>query len=128
MILLDTHIWVWWVHNDDNLPEEYRTILSAGSERLGVSAFSCWEVAKLVEYQRLKLTRPLEEWFSIALYEENIELIPLSPAILTESVSLPGRFHKDPADQVIVATSRVHSLDLMTKDRKIRSYPHVHCM
>ena len=57
MILLDTHIWVWWVHGDRQLPERYRTYLQAqeqqGTQQLGVSIISCWEIAKLVEYGRL---------------------------------------------------------------------------
>ena len=56
MILLDTHAWVWWVHGDARLSEEQRKMLDARTvEGIGVSIISCWEVAKLVEYGRLKL-------------------------------------------------------------------------
>ncbi len=56
MIVLDTHIWVWWVHDAPELPDDYRTLLTQReSSGLGVSAISCWEVAKLVEKRRLVL-------------------------------------------------------------------------
>ena len=56
MIVLDTHIWVWWVHDAPDLSDEYRTLLEQSeSAGLGVSAISCWEVAKLVERGRLVL-------------------------------------------------------------------------
>lgn len=50
MIVLDTHIWVWWVHGAPELSDEYRRIITQHEvSGLGVSAISCWEVAKLVE-------------------------------------------------------------------------------
>ena len=65
MILLDTHVWVWWVHGDARLSEKQRQMLdSRTSEGLGVSIISCWEVAKLVEYGRLKLPQNVAEWIA----------------------------------------------------------------
>ncbi len=61
MILLDTHIWVWWVHDPMQLTPSQREAIAANEEDLiGVSAVSCWEVAKLVEYGRLELPCPLK--------------------------------------------------------------------
>jgi PIN domain nuclease of toxin-antitoxin system len=66
--VLDTHIWVWWAHGVAELREEYRTVLEENEARgLGVSAISCWEIAKLVEYERLTLPVPIDEWFDRAL-------------------------------------------------------------
>lgn len=68
MILLDTHIWVWWVHGDAQLTQNYSEyIQQQESQGLGVSAISCWEVAKLVERDRLMLPCPVEEWLNQAL-------------------------------------------------------------
>ena len=59
MIVLDTHIWVWWVLGDNSLTSRQATLLEQYEpEGLGVSAISCWEVAKLVEYKRLVLPFP----------------------------------------------------------------------
>ncbi len=126
MILLDTHIWVWWVHDPTQLTPSQREAIAANEEDLiGVSAISCWEVAKLVEYGRLELPCPLEEWFEDALSYPGIQLLALTPEIAVESTRLPGEFHKDPADQIIVATARVYDCPLVTSDEKILKYPYV---
>lgn len=126
MILLDTHVWVWWVHGDKRLtPSQTAVIEDAETDAIGVSVISCWEVAKLVERGRLGLPRPLEEWLALALGYPGVRLIELSPEIVVVSTRLPGTFHQDPADQIIVATARVNNCPLITSDQKIVSYEHV---
>jgi PIN domain nuclease of toxin-antitoxin system len=126
VILLDTHAWVWWVHGDARLSEEQRKMLDASAvEGIGVSIISCWEVAKLVEYGRLKLPQDVAEWIAIALGYPGVRLLDLTPAIVVESTRLPKSFHKDPADQMIVATARIHNYPIATADEKILNYPHV---
>ena len=126
MIVLDTHIWVWWVHGDAQLPNDHRTYLQAHEvQGLGVSIISCWEVAKLVEYNRLKLSCSVADWLDQALAYPGVRLLDLTPRIVVESTQLPSTFHRDPADQMIVATARVHNCPLMTVDANILAYPHV---
>ena len=126
MIVLDTHTWVWWVHGDERLTQAQHEIITANeSDLIGVSAMSCWEIAILVEYQRLELSNPLEEWFDQALNYPGVQLLALTPEIAIESTRLPGQFHRDPADQIIVATARVYGCSLVTSDDKILNYPHV---
>lgn len=126
MILLDTHIWLWWIH-EDPMPRELKLALETreDGQRLAVSAMSCWEVAKLVEHGRMALGMDIDEWLEAALGPSDISLIPLSPRIAAEACGLPGEFHRDPADQIIVATSRVYDMPLVTADEKIRCYPYV---
>lgn len=92
--------------------------------RLAVSIISCWEVAKLVELGRLQLTMPVQRWIEQALAYPGVNLIDLTPRIVVESTQLPGEFHRDPADQIIVATARVYDIPLLTADRKLLNYPH----
>lgn len=126
MIILDTHIWIWWVHDTPLLsPRQIEEIKKNESDGIGISAISCWEIAKLVEYKRLELSLPLHEWFEDALNYPGIQLVALTPEIAIESTRLPGEFHRDPSDQIIVATARVHSCPLITSDGKILNYPHV---
>lgn len=126
MIVLDTHVWVWWTVDPARLSEaQRREIARNEDDRIGVSAFSCWEVAKLCEYGRLDLPVGVAEWFREALRYPGVSLLPLTPEIAIESTTLPGAFHRDPADQVIVATARVHDCPLVTSDDKIARYPHV---
>lgn len=126
MTILDTHIWVWWVNQDSRLPPLHRNWISAHeAEGLGVSVISCWEVAKLAQLGRLHFTMPVLDWVERALRYPGVQLIPLSPKIAVESTRLPGEFHRDPSDQIIVATARVLDFPLSTLDEKILNYPHV---
>ena len=126
MIVLDTHIWVWWVHGDERLTRTQAEVIKANeTDVIGVSAISCWEIAKLVEYGRLELPCSLEEWFEEALSYPGICLLELTPEIAIESTQLPGEFHRDPADQMIVATARVYGCPLVTSDGRLLEYPHV---
>lgn len=126
MILLDTHIWVWWIHSDTRLTDSHLKWLSENeSQGLGVSMISIWEVAKLVEYNRLILPCPVANWFEQALLYPGIALINITVQIALESTQLPGKFHRDPADQMIVATARIYDCPLLTADAKILNYPHV---
>lgn len=126
MILLDTHVWVWWVHGDASLPALHRALLDAAEETgIAVSAISCWEVAKLVERGRLALPCPVFDWLRQALGYPGVRLVELTPRICVESTQLPGAFHRDPADQIIVATARVLDVPLVTVDGKILEYPYV---
>lgn len=126
MILLDTHIWVWWVHGSEHLASSQAQIIKANeTDAIGVSAISVWEVAKLVANRRLELPCPLDEWFDEALKYPGIRLLELTPAIAIESTRLPGDFHRDPADQIIVATARVYGCVLVTSDSRILKYPYV---
>ena len=126
MIVLDTHVWLWWVHGDERLTSGQIELLDGSAEQgLGVSIISCWEVAKLVEHGRLRLPEDLEKWLAQALGYPGVRLVELSPQVVVESTRLPGTFHRDPADQLIVATARVHGCELATADRKLLAYEHV---
>jgi PIN domain nuclease of toxin-antitoxin system len=126
MIVLDTHIWIWWVHGDVKLPQDYHEyIQEKESQGLGISVISCWEIAKLVEYERLTLPCAVDEWLDEALAYPGVTLLELTSRICVESTQLPGNFHRDPADQIIVATARAHDCPIVTADRKILEYPYV---
>ena len=126
MILLDTRIWVWWVDDSRQLTDRRRQVVQDNvSSGLGISAISCWEVAKLVEYGRLELACAVEEWIEQAMVSPGVQLLELTPQIAIESTKLPGSFYRDPADQIIVATARIYDISLLTADSRILQYPHV---
>lgn len=126
MIVLDTHIWGWWVHGDAQLTQAYYEYIQGQEPQgLGISVISCWEIAKLVERGRLTLPISVTEWLDQALAYPGVRLLELTPQICVESTQLPADFHRDPADQIIVATARIYDCPLVTMDSKILSYPHV---
>ena len=102
-----------------------QAIRSNEADTIGVSVISCWEIAKLYEYGRLEMPVELQEWFVAALAYPGVSLLNLTPEIAIESTRLPGEFHHDPFDQMIVATARLSECPLVTSDGKIIRYPHV---
>lgn len=126
MILLDTHIWIWWVQDDPRLPPPMKGHLEANEKwGLGVSVISCLEVGRLAAKARITLPLPVGQWVRDALAYPHMTLFDLTPEIAVDSTLLPGSFHKDPQDRIIVATARHHGIPLMTLDRDIRAYPDV---
>jgi PIN domain nuclease of toxin-antitoxin system len=125
MILLDTHIWIWWVDNSPRLTDSQRSWIDQHqADGLGLSVISCWEVAKAVESGRLSLSIPVQDWLNAAIAYPGIRLFELTIPIIVESTQLIG-FHRDPGDQLIVATARICQIPLLTADAKILAYPDV---
>ena len=125
MIVLDTHIWRWWVSGHPRLTAAQRQRIEAEPPTgIRVSVISCWEMAKAVETGNLTLSIPVDQWFDEALRDPHVVLHPLTP-ICVESTRLPAPIHRDPGDQIIIATARVLDCPLLTADQKILSYPHV---
>ena len=122
MIVLDTHIWVWWVDDNSKLTTKYREYIEEyQSQGLGVSIVSCWEVAKLVEKKRLVFSCSVNEWLETALAYPGVQLLNLTLPIVVDSTQLSG-FHSDPFDQIIVATARNYGCPMLTVDAKILNY------
>lgn len=126
MIIIDTHIWIWWVTNSPSLNKDHRSFLEKQKDdEIVINSISCWEVAKLVELGKLELNISVEQWLKEAIDYYNITVLPLDIPVIVESTRLPGNFHKDPADQLIVASARVLDIPLLTADAKILKYPFV---
>jgi PIN domain nuclease of toxin-antitoxin system len=95
------------------------------AQTLALADISLWETAKLVELGRLSLSIPLSEFFSLALTPE-LTVLPITPVIVGRVTTLESSgFHKDPADQLIVATALEHGLRLITDDARIRQWAKV---
>lgn len=123
--LLDTHVWLWMMDSPQKVPGKVHQAISKEISPLGVSVISLWEVAKLVEKRRIALAMPVGDWLRAALNSGVVHKLNLDEHVAVESTSLPGDFHQDPSDQIIVATARIHNLTLITADRKILAYRHV---
>lgn len=124
MIVLDTHALVWAVDGERRLGTDARAAIAAAEQEdgIGVSAITPWEIALLAESNRLRLAREVGAWIEAALALPGVRLIPIEPAIASDSVRLPGAFHADPADRLIVATARHCGAALLTADYAILSY------
>ncbi len=127
LIVLDSHAWIWWQSNPEKLSRKAaKTIQQA--EAIGIAAITCWEIAMLVSKQRLVLDREVGLWLSQALSVANTRLLPLEPDIAVLSSQLPGKFHGDPADRMIVATALHKGAPLITKDERIHAWGGCHAV
>ncbi|CAN7298399.1 type II toxin-antitoxin system VapC family toxin [Pararhizobium sp. LjRoot235] len=124
MIVLDTHALIWAVQDDPRLGKTARDIIDdmTRRSRILIAAITPWEIAMLAEKGRIALGDDVGRWISRALALPGIALAPLEAPISVGSVRLPGNFHADPADRMIVATARFHQVPLMTADQAILSY------
>ena len=126
MLLLDTHVLIWLDEGNPQLGKiALQTIIeSLSTGQLGVATISFWEVAMLVEKQRLTMQTELDVWRSDLLQTGLLE-IPLqgTTAIRAGQLQL---FHGDPADRMIVATAMENGATLMTADERILSWVSLH--
>jgi PIN domain nuclease of toxin-antitoxin system len=123
VILLDTHVAVWFVTNT-KFGKRTMTIVDAAQAeaRLAVSAISFWEIALLVARRRLRAIRSVAEQRTKILTAGMIEL-PLTGEIAVLAGELES-LHGDPADRFIAATAIVHDATLVTADEKLLRWRH----
>ena len=122
--VLDTHILVWWLASDTRLSRPQLRYLEKLEDNGGpfvISAITLWELAKLASAGRITSGQPLDIWLREIEAHPLIHVEPLSSRVLAESVQLQG-FHKDPADQIIVATAICLGLPLVTSHDRIRKW------
>jgi PIN domain nuclease of toxin-antitoxin system len=119
--LLDTHAWVWWIDQDPRLGASTIAVLDAlpRDQRPFLCDISLWEVAMLVERGRIELDLPLSEWLDAAAHPRSVQVVGITPQIATAVATLPDSFHRDPADRLIVATSRALGVPVLSHDRLI---------
>lgn len=121
--LLDSSVWLMSALREQALPPDIQEIVGAATEPLGLSIFSLWEVAKKNQQGKLPLPMDLSAWLKAAV-PHHLHVLPLTAEIIVESTRLPDFPVNDPADQLIVATARVHKLTLLTSDTKLKGYRH----
>ena len=127
MIVLDTHTWIWFISKPEVLSKRAKKAVSAAVEEKSVliSSISAWEVALLVIKKRLTLSLDVTDWIAKSEGLPFIQFIEISNSIAVKSVNLPQPLHSDPADRIIIATALSAGAPLVTKDKKLLSYPHV---
>lgn len=124
MIVLDTHVLIWLMEGEARLRPEVRTTIQSAAATRGVhvSAITPWEIALLAQKGRISFGREIAQWMDEALGLPGLCLAPITPSIAIDSVQLPGDFHADPADRLIIATSRATGFALVTADKAMLRY------
>ena len=121
-LLLDTHVWLWWLTGSPQMPKREREALDrlAASELPFIAAISIWAAQMLVSRARLIPSEPFDPWIRRMTAPDTVRILPLDSDIVVSLHALPASFHGDPADRLIVATARTHALTLATHDSAIR--------
>ena len=119
--LLDLHL------DPESVSDDCRSVILT-QDKLNISGFSFIEISQKVSTGKLNLKCQITDWFEKAVPPELISTVEISPEIAVEAYNLPGDFHKDPADRIIVATARVKNLTIITSDFRILEYPHVNSL
>jgi PIN domain nuclease of toxin-antitoxin system len=83
-----------------------------------------WEISYLSRRNRLVLNKPLDEWLDLSLQLSFATVLPVDGSVAREAARLPD-IHRDPADRLILATARLHDLDVISADRRLSDYPGV---
>ena len=120
-VLIDTHVWVWWL---TRLPQLLPRIISALDnmpERPLLSVASLWELSLLVEAGRVELFPDPGTWLEQAIHPNTVRLAQITRAVALELFEFPKKFRRDPADRLIIATARALNVPLLTFDRGIRN-------
>ncbi len=121
-IVLDTHIWVWWLLPGSPLPNRERMALDriATDKGIFLPAMCMWEAQMLHLKKRIELPVPFPTWLRRATAPDMLSVLLLSTDTVIAVDDLPASFHGDPADRMIVATARAHDMPLATHDDAIK--------
>ena len=119
--LLDTHTFLWFVNDSDEIPEQLFNLLESDVD-LFLSIASLWEIAIKVNIGKLTLPKLYANFVSEQIKLNDIEILPISLEHLNVISTLP-LYHKDPFDRLIIAQSLVENLTVISKDSAFDAYP-----
>ena len=121
-LLLDTHIFIWWVDEPEKLSTAAISALEDEANELLLSVASVWEMQIKLQLGKLKLSLPLKE---LVKNQQDTNDLRVSPVALTHVLALDALpfHHKDPFDRLLIAQSIEEDLTLVTADSQFSAYP-----
>lgn len=120
-VLLDTHVWLWWISAPDKLSKDALRLIADRRNEVLLSAASSWEIAIKHRLGRLKLPEPPDRFVPPRLARDGIAALPISHAHALEVSNLPLH-HRDPFDRLLIAQSRIEGIPVMTGDGAFLDY------
>ena len=121
MLILDTHVWMWWINQTPKRLSSVVIKQIEQSDTVAISAISCFEVTWLADHKRILLEIPIQEWIAQATDDATIICLPVSCKIASLAAELPEH-HKDPQDRIIISTSICHTSQLISADSQFSKY------
>ena len=124
-LLLDTHIVLWLDSGDERLQPSTRARIDTCWQNGGtvfLSAVTAWEIALLVDTDRIELDLPVEAWVARFIERPGIAAVPLTHQAASRSYRLHHLEHRDPADRLLIATAIELACPLVTYDERIARF------
>lgn len=127
IVLLDTHAFVWWISSPQKLSKKARQKIddAASKQEVYVSSISVWEIVLLATRNRLTFSVAVEDWIALCESLPFLNFVPIDNHVAIKANRLPDPLHQDPADRMIIASALILNATLITRDEKLRRYPHV---
>lgn len=120
-VLLDTHVFLWWIVDDPQITEKVRKLITDGDNELFYSAASCWEIAIKAQLGKIDLPKKPDIFISDQLATNAVQSMPILASHALHVCNLPD-FHKDPFDRMIIAQAQLEGLPLITSDPLMAKY------
>ena len=124
-LFLDTCTILWAVAQPKKLSKKAQGLIIDENSSICVSPMSCAEIACLSDRKLIEIDQHWKLWFRKYIDLNGWDIIPVDLPIIEEAYSLPGDFHEDPVDRILVACARLYQAAIVTADKKILKYPHV---
>ncbi len=120
-LLLDTHVFLWWVADDPNLTAAARAAIADVNNECYLSLASCWEMAVKSSIGKLRLARPVGRFVSEQLAANGFPLLNIELRHAAKVEKLPFR-HRDPFDRLLIAQAITEKLTVVTADSVFADY------
>jgi PIN domain nuclease of toxin-antitoxin system len=120
-LLLDTHIFIWWADQPEQLSPAALSALEDEANELLLSVASVWEMQIKIQFGKLKLSLPLQELVKNQQETNDITVSPVALAHVLALDALPFH-HKDPFDRLLIAQSIEEDLTLVSADSQFSAY------
>ena len=120
-LLLDTHAFLWFIHDEPELSNEARDLIEDGGNEIWLSVVSCWEIAIKFKIGKLNLTEPFEVLIPREIATNAFQILDINYAHTEKTIQL-DLYHRDPFDRLLIAQSLVEQMPLISNETLFDQY------
>ena len=120
-VLVDTHVFLWWVEGDRSLPAKARAVLADGENECLISLVSAWELAIKASLGKLTLAVPVKRYVVEHVAANDFRMLDIEVAHVGRVETLDPH-HGDPFDRLLIAQALEEKLPVVTADPIFRKY------
>lgn len=118
--LLDTHTLLWFLSGNNSISKKAKNIILDRKNKCYISIASLWEIAIKIGLDKLSIETEFEGLADL-LFQNDIEILPITFEHVSHLINLED-IHRDPFDRIIIATAKVETMPILTKDRNFQEY------